>query len=247
LNFVGSAYYHPAAKGRDNVAHFELIPWILAQCATAAEALERMEKLNITDAAFSESLQPAQLHWMLADRSGAVTVEAVAEGVRVYPNPVGVLTNNPPFDLQLFQLNNYLHLSPREPENRFSARLELKPYSRGMGAMGLPGDWSSPSRFVRGSFVKMNALSGNGEMDSVNQFFHILSAVEQSRGCCDLGQGRQERTLYSSCCSADRGIYYYTTYENHRISAVDMHRENLDGRKLVCYPLIREEQIFPQN
>ena len=151
------------------------------------------------------------------------------------------------FRLQLFQLNNYLHLSPSEPENRFSSRLDLKTYSRGMGALGLPGDMSSQSRFVRGSFVKLNAQMPAGEAASVNQFFHILSSVEQSWGCCDLGQGRQERTIYSSCCSADRGIYYYTTYGNHRITAVNMHMEDLNGKKLVCYPLISEEQIFLQN
>lgn len=247
LNFVGNAVYRPFSPGWENIAHFEFIPWILSQCASVSEALERIGVMNMTDEAFSDGLPQAQLHWLLADRNASVTVEVVEAGIRVYPNPAGVLTNNPPFDRQLFSLNHYLNLSPREPENRFSDQLNLKPYSRGMGALGLPGDWSSQSRFIRGAFVKMNALSGSGEEDSVNQFFHILGAVEQSRGCCDLGQGNHEITIYTSCCSADRGIYYYTTYGNHRICAVDMHRENLDGTCLACYPLISKEQIYLQN
>ena len=70
----------------------------------------------------------------------------------------------------------------------------------------------------------MNAVSGKGEQESVSQFFHILGAVDQQRGCCILENGGYEVTLYTSCCNASKGIYYYTTYDNHQITAVDMHR-----------------------
>ena len=93
----------------------------------------------------------------------------------------------------------------------------------------------------------MNAKSGSGEAESVNQFFHILHSVEQQRGCCELDGGKYEITLYTRCCNADKGIYYYTTYGNHQITAVDMHRENLDGTKLTRYPLVQGEQIALQN
>lgn len=247
LNFVGNAHYEPAAPGRDNVASFELIPWILGQCETVSQARELLGKMRITDAAFRPELPPSELHWIIADREEAVTVEAVREGIRVYPNPVGVLTNNPPFDRQLFRLNDYMHLSAHQPRNRFAPGLELEAYSRGMGALGLPGDLSSQSRFVRAAFVKMNSRSGVSEEESVSQFFHILGAVEQQRGCCEVGEGAFEITQYTACCNADRGIYYYTTYENHQITAVDMYRENLDGSALVLHPLIRKQQIKMQN
>ena len=113
--------------------------------------------------------------------------------------------------------------------------------------MGLPGDLSSQSRFVRVAFVKMNSISGDSEKESVSQFFHILGSVDQQRGCCELEEGKYEITIYSSCCNATKGIYYYTSYDNHQITAVDMHRENLDGEQLVRYPLIKEEQIKLQN
>ena len=247
LNFVGNAVYRQKAAGRENVASFELLPWILSRCATVKEAVAQMEHMNLTDEAFSKEHPPAQLHWLIADRKDAVTVEATRDGVKIWPNPVGVLTNNPTFDDQLFHLNDYMHLSVREPENRFSDRLELVPYSRGMGALGLPGDMSSQSRFVRAAFVKLNAVSGDGEAESVNQFFHILGSVEQVRGCCQVGEGQYEITQYTSCCNADKGIYYYTTYDNHRITGIDMHRENLDSHRLIGYPLIREEKICIQN
>ena len=206
-----------------------------------------LEKINLTNTQFSDDLPLAQLHWILADRKEAITVESVKEGLKIYDNPVGVLTNNPPFEEQMFQLNNYMHLSPRTPQNQFSEKLPLHAYSRGMGAMGLPGDLSSQSRFIRVAFVKMNSVSGESETESVSQFFHILNSVDQQRGCCDVGEGKFEITIYTCCCNADKGIYYYTTYDNHQITAVDMHRENLDGNLLTRYPLVTGEHIYIQN
>ena len=247
LNFVGNADYKEKTQGKDNVAQFEFIPWVLCQCASVKEARTLLENINLINTPFSNELPLAQLHWLIADKNEAITVESVKEGLRIYDNPVGVLTNNPPFDEQMFQLNNYMNLSPKSPQNHFSDKLKLYTYSRGMGALGLPGDLSSQSRFVRASFVKMNSVSADSETESVSQFFHILGSVDQQRGCCDVGDGKFEITIYTSCCNADKGIYYYTTYDNHQITAVDMHRENLEGVFLARYPLIQGEQIRWQN
>ncbi|MBR6635070.1 MAG: choloylglycine hydrolase [Clostridia bacterium] len=247
LNFVGNAFYNKPVDGRDNVAQFELVPWILSQCQTIEEARALLGRINITDDAFSDELPPAQLHWIIADRTQAITVESTADGLKIYDNPVGVLTNNPPFDIQLFALNNYMGLSAKPPVNRFADGLDLNVYSRGMGAIGLPGDLSSQSRFVRAAFVKMNSVSGESEEESVGQFFHILGSVEQQKGCCVLGNGKHEITVYTSCCNADKGVYYYTTYTNRQITAVDMHRENLNSCELIRYPFITNEQINRAN
>lgn len=247
LNFVGNAVYRPAAEGKDNVAQFELIPWLLGQCASVQEVKARLQNLNITDDAFLPQLPTAQLHWLIADRTEAITVEAVRDGLRVYPNPVGVLTNNPPFDMQMFHLNNYRHLSAQTPPNTFAPDLPLQDYCRGLGGLGLPGDLSSQSRFVRVAFTKLHAVCGESEAESVSQFFHIMGAVDQQRGCDELDAGKYEITLYTSCCNARTGVYYYTCYNNHQITAVDMHKEDLDGAELARYPLIEEEQIRYQN
>ena len=110
-----------------------------------------------------------------------------------------------------------------------------------MGAMGLPGDLSSQSRFVRAAFTKLNSLCSDKE--SLSQFFHILETVSQTKGCCRLEDGSCEITQYTSCCNATRGIYYYTTYGNRRISAVDLHRENLDSDQLIQFPLVTREDV----
>lgn len=247
LNFVGNAKYQDVQAGRENVAQFEFIPWILSQCATVLEARKVLEKMNLVGTPYSEKLPCASLHWMIADKDAAIVVECVEDGLHVYDNPVGVLTNNPPFPVQMFMLNNYMHVSPSQPENHFAKELPLAMYSRGMGGLGLPGDLSSASRFAKVAFTKLHAISGESEAESVSQFFHILGSVEQQRGCCEVEPGKYEITIYTSCVNADKGIYYYTTYENHQIQAVDMHRENLDGDTLRRYPLINEEQIRVVN
>ena len=247
LNFPGNACWAQPKEGRDNVSPFEFIPWVLAQCKNLAEARTLLERVNLMNVNFSQELPLSPLHWMVADRSGALTVEQVADGLKIYENPVEVLTNNPTFDHHLANLQNYMGLTAREPQNTFAPGLELTPCSKGMGAIGLPGDLSSVSRFVRAAFVRMNSRSGEGESESISQFFHILGSVAHQRGCVDLGEGKYEITYYSCCCNTDRGIYYYTTYENSRITAVDMHREDLDGTAVVSYPLITGQQIEYQN
>lgn len=246
LNFPDNAVYLPSRHGADNIAPFEFIPWILSQCATVDEAEPLLSRLCLADIPFSAQFPQTPLHWMLADRRRALVIEPMADGVRVMANPVGVLTNNPPFETQAFLLNNYMHLTNEPPQNRFSDKLELTAYSRGMGAMGLPGDLSSASRFVRAAFARLHAVSGDSEGESVRQFFHLLGFVEQPRGCVLTDRGEYEITVYSSCCNVDKGIYYYKTYDNSRIAGVDMHRTNLDGNTPYTFPLLKED-LYIQN
>ena len=247
LNFPGNADYKEEQPDRDNVAIFEFIPWILGRCATVAEARELLARINLIRTSFSDELPVSPLHWIIADREESIVVESVKEGLKVYDDSVGVLTNNPPFDYHMHNLANYMALSAEKVENKFASGVELKPYSRGMGAMGLPGDLSSASRFIKAAFTRCNSCSGESEAESVSQFFHILGSVEQQRGCVHMGEGKYEITIYSSCCNTDKGIYYYVTYDNRQINAVDMHRCDLDGNTLVSYPLLKEQQICYQN
>ncbi len=255
LLFAGNAVYSEEKKtDKDNVASFEFIPWVLCQCADVKEAKELLKNLHLTNEAFSKELPPSPLHWMLSDKEDTIIVEAVKEGLKIYDNPVKVLTNNPPFDYQMMNLNNYMHLSADVPINYFSKNVELKPYSRGMGAVGLPGDLSSVSRFVKAAFTRMNAVSGDSEEESVSQFFHILYSVYQQRGCVRMplkestgAKQEYEITIYSCCCNTDRGIYYYTTYENQQIMCLDMHKEDLESTKLISYPMMQKTQFCYQN
>ena len=247
MNFPENADYKQEAEGKDNVTPFEFIPWILGQCSTIKEVKELLGRINLININFSEKLPLSPLHWMISDRNESITVESVKEGMKIYDNPVGILTNNPTFDIQIFNLNNYVNVTREIAENRFSSAIALDVYSRGMGGIGIPGDLSSSSRFVKAAFTKLNSVSGTSESESISQFFHILGSVNQERGCVRLAEDRYEITIYSSCCNVDKGVYYYKTYENSQITGVDMHNENLDSQSIVSYPLIKEQQIKIQN
>ena len=209
LNFPGNADYKAECSEKDNITPFEFIPWILCQCASIEEARKQLSGINLVNINFSKELPLSPLHWMIADQKETIVVESVKDGLKVYENPVGVMTNNPTFDKQIFSLNNYMNLSPEPAKNTFAKELELDEYSRGMGAIGLPGDLSSSSRFVKAAFTRMNSVSGSSEEESVSQFFHILGSVEQQRGCVYLGENQYEITIYSSCYNMDKCIYYY--------------------------------------
>ena len=243
LNFPGNARYGDPAPGRDNVAVFELIPWLLGQCAGVGQALALLERIRLTSTPFRPDLPPAPLHWLIADGEGAVVAEPMEEGVKVYPNPAGVLANNPPFDIQMRHLTQFLNLTREEPVNRFAPGLELAPDCLGMGAVGLPGDLSSPSRFVRAAFARGNALPGSTEEERVGQFFHLMDTVAQTRGLARSGADGFEYTVYTACCNASRGTYYYTTYENRQITAVRMDQADLEGRAPTVWPVLRTQQI----
>lgn len=249
LNYPDNADYKPVTTGKDNVTPFEFIPWLLGQCANLNEARSLLARINLVKINFSAQLPLSPLHWLLADTASSqcLTIECDVDGLHVYDNPVGVLTNNPPFDKQLFNLNNYQFLSPRQPQNQFSKQLNLANYSRGLGTRGLPGGMDSMSRFVKVAFTKLNAPQGHSESENVGNFFHILQSVEQPQNLDGVGNGQFEYTIYSSCANASRGIYYYTTYHNHQINAVDMYRTDLDAATLSTYSLVDTQQINWQN
>ncbi len=247
LNFPGNAYYGQSVEGKDNVSPYEFIPWILGQCKDVDEARKLLENINFVNINFSDELPLSPLHWIIADRDQSIVVESMRDGLKIYDNPVGVLTNNPPFDYHMHNLANYMGLSREQIVNRISEDIELTPYSRGMGAMGLPGDLSSASRFIKVAFTKLNSVSSDDEVFCVSQFFHILSSVAQQRGLVHMGQGQYEISIYTSCCNTDKGIYYYRTYDSHGIKAVDMHKENLDSDRLVSYELRKEADIYYHN
>lgn len=246
LNFPGYAVYHPHRPGMDNVAPFELIPFVLGQCRTLAEACSLLEGVNLWQEAFSPALPLTAMHWLMADKTGAVVIEPLSDGLRITDNPTGVLANAPDFSWHMTNLSRYLSLSPLQPENRFSGAVDLQPLSFGLGAVGLPGDLSSPGRFVRAAFAALNspALAGEG---AGGQLFHILNFAAQSRGCARLPDGSAEMTLYTCCCDLSGGSYAYTTYDNPRPTVVSLRKELLDGEALIAYPLRTQPDYYREN
>lgn len=236
LNFPENAVYHHFEEGRYNVTPFELIPWILARCSCIDEARRLLCRTNLLNENFNKQLPLSPLHWMVSDKKSSIAVEPLKGGVAIYDNPFEVLTNNPPFSYHQTNVSNYMGLGAGEATSQFKENVPTSNYSLGMGALGLPGDFSSASRFIRALFVKENSVSARNEKSNVNQFFHILNSVAMPKGCVRSDEDF-EYTLYSSCCNADKGIYYYTTYNNLEVTEINMHDADLDRSHLYTYKI----------
>lgn len=248
LNFNGPSRFFPVQDGKDNIASFELVPYILAKAASVAEAKKLLANANITNINFSDKLQAAPLHWIVADKTGAsITVESTEEGLNVYDNPVGVLTNNPEFPRQMTNLSNYRSVSPAVPQNTLAPNIDIPAYSRGFGSHFLPGGMDSESRFVKAVFTKMHSPIGKSEVENITNYFHILQSVEQQKGLDEVGPNSYEYTIYSDGTNLSKGIYYYKTYENSQINAVDIHKEDLESSDLITYAVQDQQNINYQN
>ena len=180
---------------------------------------------------------------MISDSKECIVIEQMIDGLKIYNNPIGVLTNNPPFYYHQLNLNNYMHLMPNNAQNNFSNSLDLRTYGQGMGAIGLPGDNSPASRFVRAAFNKLNSVSENKEESNVTQFFHILDSVSMVKGSTITNEGKYDITTYSCCINTSKGIYYYKTYDNNQITAITMNDENKNSSNLAIHNLINTQQI----
>ncbi len=236
LNFPQNAVYHTFEEKKNNVTPFELIPWILANCSSVNEVKDLLGKTNLINVNFSEQLPLSPLHWIISDKKRSIVAEPLKDGLTIYDNPFEVLTNNPPFEYHYTNMSNYMGLSSGNLSSQFKKSIPLKNYSLGLGALGLPGDFSSASRFIKAFFVKENSVSEDNEKSNVNHFFHILNSVSMPKGCVQAAEGF-EYTRYSSCCNADMGIYYYTTYDNLEITSINMHDVDLNKSLLYTYDI----------
>lgn len=243
LNFVGSAKYFDSKSECDNISFYEVILWILSQCENVQEAKMLLKKINITNTQYDKTLPVSELHWIIADANSSITLESTKDGIKVYENKVGILTNNPAFDMQLVNLSFYCHLSNKNTENNSNTITCNYNNIHGLKAFGLPGDWSSPSRFVRAHFLKKNSPKILDEYSSVNHFFDILSSVSHPLGCMRMLESKYEITQYSSCINTTQGIYYYKTYQNRNIVSVSLFSNNLEKDELITYELQKNQII----
>ncbi|WP_288342061.1 choloylglycine hydrolase [uncultured Dubosiella sp.] len=246
--FAGFAKYFPKAEGKDNVATFELIPYVLTQASTLQEARALFDNMNIWDIPFSEQQPTSPMHWIVGSKEGSFVVESTKDGLKVYDNNWGVLTNAPTFDWMSYNMANYVNLTRHEPTIQFAPDMKgIDLFSRGLGSSGLPGGVDSVSRFVRVAFTNLNSVCDLDPQKNVAQFFHILSNVQQVRGEAEIKPGVFEITQYACCIDTDTGIFYYSTYYNQSLTAVDMNKEDLEAKTLVSYPVLKEFQFHAQN
>ena len=203
LSFPKSAVYTSIpSEDKTSLASFELIPHILGLCGSVSEAKALLRSIDVSDVSFREDIPATPLHWLIADGNQALAVEAVAEGLMLYEAKEGILTNEPPYPFHKANAELYSRLSAKDRE-------EL-PITHGLGALGLPGDWSSPSRFVRGDFLLRSCPvpQESGEEERVAHVFELLSAIAPPKGAVITNSGDLHHTHYSCCMNPQSGIYY---------------------------------------
>lgn len=248
LNFARYAYFEPkSVEGKINLAPYDFIQWVLSNFSTVEEAKEAIKGIELIDAPLNKDTPVALLHWMISDKSGAsIVVEKTKAGLKVYDNPVGVMTNDPTFDWHLTNLNEYLYLTPEHHPNVVWREKELKALGIGSGTLGIPGDFASVSRFVRIAYICTHTPKVEGA-NAISHVFNMLEYVKMVRGGVRTEDGREDNTLYSACMDLENGIYYYRTRENSRVNAVSLKNADCTNGEPILFPYKNEQDFNYQN
>lgn len=249
LNFDGYAYFEEEPiKGKNNIAPYDFIQWVLSNHESIEEVKKEIKNLELVNIPINKNTPVSKLHWMITDKTGkSIVVEKTKNNFSVYDNPVGVMTNNPTFDWHLTNLNEYMYITPNHPkETKWSDR-ELKALGTGAGTLGIPGDFASVSRFIRIAYIRAKMPLVEGDVKAITQFFNMLDYVKMVKGGVITEEGMEDLTIYSSCMDQEKGIYYYRTYDNNRINAVDINKEELEGEEIKIFSYLSEQDINYQN
>lgn len=237
LNFpVYVSYSKEDIEGKTNIPVYNFLLWVLANFSSVEEVKEALKNANIVDIPISENIPNTTLHWMISDITGkSIVVEQTKEKLNVFDNNIGVLTNSPTFDWHVANLNQYVSLRYNQvPEFKLGDQ-SLTALGQGTGLVGLPGDFTPASRFIRVAFLRDAMIKNDKDSIDLIEFFHILNNVAMVRGSTRTIEEKSDLTQYTSCMCLEKGIYYYNTYENNQINAIDMNKENLDGNEIKTY------------
>lgn len=249
LNFpIYASYSKEIIEGKNNIPVYDFLLWILANFESVEEVKEVLKNTNIVDIPINKNIPNTTLHWMISDVTGkSIVVEQTEGNLNVFDNNIGVLTNSPTFDWHLTNLSQYVSMNYNQITNIKLGQQSLSALGQGTGLVGLPGDFTPASRLIRAAFLR-DAIMRN-DKNSVNliEFFHILNNVAMVRGAIRTVEEKSDITQYTSCMCLEEGIYYYNTYENNQINAIDMNKENLDGNQIKIYKYKTDLNINYEN
>lgn len=183
LYLPGYSEYLPpdAAKADRTIGSWQVADYLLSTCSTVAEARALLEKesVYIAQQIFPPFNQLLPVHYYIADSTGAVLIAEFVNGkLRLHDNPIGILTNSPPFDWQTINLGNFVNLSPVNVPQANLKTFKIQNYGQGSGLLGLPGDFTPPSRFVRATVFSQTAAPQPSALATVNEGFHVLNTFD---------------------------------------------------------------------
>jgi choloylglycine hydrolase len=232
--YVGLFYFPDYASyadaGKDNAARamapHEYGNWLLGNFATVDEVKANFDKVVLVPTVVKELGQPAPVHFVVQDRSGkAVVIEPINKSLKIYDNPLGVVTNSPTFDWHMTNLRNYINLTATNVPPVDLGGVTLSQLRQGSGLRGLPGDFTPPSRFVRAVAFSQSAFPSDTAPQAVLQAFHILNNFDIPYGAVRSAakdDAVAEMTTWTSASDLKNLRWYFRTYEDQSIRSVDL-------------------------
>lgn len=245
--FSGCAEYQDvdASTINNSIAPSELMTWILTTCATVHEVKQALATLRVSKTVFKPWGFIPPIHAIVHDDIGnSLVIEYVNGSLHLYDNPLGVITNSPTFDWHLTNLKNYTALfacAQRKMQGRANVpAIQMHE----LGSLGLPGDFSSTSRFVRAAFFSQIIVPSDNEDETRDLLFHLLNLFDIPIGMVGERLGTYDYTQWTSVCDLRNKKYYFHTYENRQIHCVDLMKCNVNAQKPLFIAMKRQQKVI---
>lgn len=243
---VAAAFYFPGYASYSQVTKenrlqalspVDFTNWLLTQFASVEEVKEALSSIKIVPTVFSNwGSVPPPFHYVVYDAAGkSIVIEPVNRTLKVHDNPIGVMTNSPTFDWHLTNLSNYINLSPFNVDRQTLRNFVLHSFGQGTGMLGLPGDFTPPSRFVRAAFFSAKALLSENANQAVDQTFHLLNQFDIPRGIARQKEPKNisyDYTMLTTVKNPKSLDYFYRSYEDQAIRYLSLREFDLNARKI---------------
>ncbi len=233
-----ASYPDSTIDSQKAVSPFEFVNWLLSQFASINEVKQNLSKITIVATPFKAWGFAPPLHYIVYDKQGnSLVIEPVKGHLMTYDNPLGVITNSPTFDWHMTNLQNYVNLSPLNVPPVNIEGVTIQQFSEGSGLHGLPGDFTSPSRFVRAAVFSSSEIPAKNASEAVLQAFHILNQFDIPVGAVrsydkKTGQTHTDYTMFTSVKDPQNSSYYFKTYENQTIRMISLKDFNLTAKAI---------------
>lgn len=242
----GGLFYHPnvatypayqKSKAKKTITAVDLLGYILTRYATLAEVREGLENVRVVPVVEEAIGIPVEAHWIITEASGkSMVIEFIDKKLRFFENPLGVITNAPTYDWHMTNLRNYVNLSAVALPSKKIEELDFAPLGGGSGMIGLPGDFTPPSRFIRAVAWSQTARPTGDTGETVYELFRILDNFNIPLGAAEGAdtadadtQGMRSATLWTTAWDHKEMVFYYHTQHNRRVRKVDLKKVDFSG------------------
>ncbi len=239
-----------AGDARKTIAPWEMGSWILDNFASVEEVKANASKIVVAEVVFKDWGFVPPVHFVVHDASGkSIVIEYVGGMLNVHENPLGVMTNSPTFDWHMTNLRNYVNFSLTNVPPVQLGPVKLVPFGQGSGMLGLPGDFTPPSRFVRAAAFSQSLLPSKTGAEAVLQAFHVLNNFDLPKGALredekdDHGNILADYTVWTSANDLKAKRFFFRTYQNSQIRMVDLTKMNLDAKDITKFSMQDDEVI----